>query len=714
MALFTALPCDLALRWHIVLQPILAGLGMYWFLRSEQVSRAGATVGGLAIALPIASSSLALSLGLTTSLAWMTLLLAAASRYSRVSSWPSRLLWAALTALAWGQLAAAHAQWLVVGTVGVTIYLVARGVSDLRAGRRDLGQVLGLAGLLVLTVPLVNLAYLAPRIAYLERSTLGLGYQGLSELSQRLTGHGGLGFEVAIRLDAGWPLGMTQSPGLHIGALVLGLCFAWWRSARHRVLGVAFAAYGALSFVLSLQSTGRLAGKLFGSSAFADSYVHAPYRFASGLLIAFSVLAALGIDAWGVPRSWMSRVGLVAPAVIVWGMLPPLQGVHLRYTMLFAAGAAASALVLVAAKKRPSLLVLAPALLTLELVVNGLVGQSFTAASRSSADVRPLFPPHRQPIDLAAYIRPGPIAKALLSDDGGRYLSLDARTWSPTGYHLRWGANYWGLMATNRSTILGLEEAQGYNSNQLLRYWEFVRALEPKLIRYAAGYFVHAPSVALDLLQVRWVVGRADSPPVMDGVPIALEGRWALYALPSAVPRASVVGSWRVVGSSDQALDAIRGPSFDTKSAVVLERDPGLTRSGARSGGGTASYRTLGAQAAEVDVVTPTAAVVLVRNVYDPGWHATVDGRPGTVLAADYLVQGVPVPAGRHTIRLEYDDPWVGRGLLGSGATLGVLAGVALILRRRARRPGRRSEPSPAEGPTPASAGANSPIRPVP
>ena len=51
MALYTALPCGTAIRWFIVLQPILAGLGTYWFLRSERLSRPAATVGGLMLAL---------------------------------------------------------------------------------------------------------------------------------------------------------------------------------------------------------------------------------------------------------------------------------------------------------------------------------------------------------------------------------------------------------------------------------------------------------------------------------------------------------------------------------------------------------------------------------------------------------------------------------------------------------------------------------------
>jgi hypothetical protein len=37
MALFSLFSCGTALRFFIVLQPLLAGLGLYWFLRKESV-----------------------------------------------------------------------------------------------------------------------------------------------------------------------------------------------------------------------------------------------------------------------------------------------------------------------------------------------------------------------------------------------------------------------------------------------------------------------------------------------------------------------------------------------------------------------------------------------------------------------------------------------------------------------------------------------------
>ena len=50
-----------------------------------------------------------------------------------------------------------------------------------------------------------------------------------------------------------------------------------------------------------------------------------------------------------------------------------------------------------------------------------------------------------------------------------------------------------------------------------------------------------------------------------------------------------------------------------------------------------------------------------------------------------YLVQGVVVPAGTHTVDLSYDDPWTGYGLAASLMVVALLAGGAVVVRRRER-----------------------------
>ena len=121
------------------------------------------------------------------------------------------------------------------------------------------------------------------------------------------------------------------------------------------------------------------------------------------------------------------------------------------------------------------------------------------------------------------------------------------------------------------------------------------------------------------------------------------------------MPRASALFRWTVVGSAEDALRTVTAKGFDVAGTAVLERDPGI-RPGEPPGDGAGApvtYADRGAQAARIEVDVPAPAIILVRNVFDPTWHAAVDGRPAPLLAVDSVVQGVAVPAGRHTVHRE-------------------------------------------------------------
>src|SRR5207244_10167261 len=95
------------------------------------LGRPAATLGGLALAVPLASSRLALFLPFPASLAWTAVSLAACSRFVRAPSWRRRAGWALVTALCWGQLAASHfAHGMVVGTGAVVAYLIGATVRE--------------------------------------------------------------------------------------------------------------------------------------------------------------------------------------------------------------------------------------------------------------------------------------------------------------------------------------------------------------------------------------------------------------------------------------------------------------------------------------------------------------------------------------------------------------------------------------------------------
>ena len=122
--------CGGGLRALIVLNPILAGLGLFWFLREERLGRIAATAGGLSLSMAVSASILAISLPFAGTLAWTPLILVGASRFFARVGW-RRLGWLALAAFAWGQVATSHlSHGLVMATGLVVAYVVARAIRE--------------------------------------------------------------------------------------------------------------------------------------------------------------------------------------------------------------------------------------------------------------------------------------------------------------------------------------------------------------------------------------------------------------------------------------------------------------------------------------------------------------------------------------------------------------------------------------------------------
>jgi uncharacterized membrane protein YfhO len=88
-------------------------------------------------------------------------------------------------------------------------------------------------------------------------------------------------------------------------------------------------------------------------------------------------------------------------------------------------------------------------------------------------------------------------------------------------------------------------------------------------------------------------------------------------------------------------------------------------------------------------VVEASAAadgLLLLSQIWDPGWSATVDGQAVPIHQANYIFSAIPISAGEHTIELRYTPPLLWPGL---AITLGSVAALCLgidYLVRRERR----------------------------
>src|SRR5207244_13514562 len=134
-------------------------------------------------------------------------------------------------------------------------------------------------------------------------------------------------------------------------------------------------------------------------------------------------------------------------------------------------------------------------------------------------------------------------------------------------------------------------------------------------------------------------------------------------------PMVSVIRRGRVAPDGAAVLRRVLPPQFDPAQQGVVLVDPGIPPSG--GGPGKATVRDVSSQEIRIRVDTPGNSLVVVRNAFDSGWTATVDGHPVKMVAADYLLQAVPVTAGHHTVELVYRDPAIARGLVSSGLVWG-------------------------------------------
>jgi Bacterial membrane protein YfhO len=73
-------------------------------------------------------------------------------------------------------------------------------------------------------------------------------------------------------------------------------------------------------------------------------------------------------------------------------------------------------------------------------------------------------------------------------------------------------------------------------------------------------------------------------------------------------------------------------------------------------------------------VSAPERALLVVSDLFWPGWGVTVDGDEREIYRVDYLLRGVPIETGEHAVRFRYAPAHVRVGAVLTGGTLLLLA----------------------------------------
>ncbi|HVY94148.1 MAG TPA: YfhO family protein, partial [Bryobacteraceae bacterium] len=227
------------------------------------------------------------------------------------------------------------------------------------------------------------------------------------------------------------------------------------------------------------------------------------------------------------------------------------------------------------------------------------------------------------------------------------------------------------------------DDAGGFDSVFLARFnriWMALAELPPdtnEQVFDAAGL----PPRALESMGVRFVIASDER---KDLTPAGEDENRHLYQVAHPAPRVQFFPAARAEFEPESRIPELFAAGSWNRLLLDLSARPYLPSGEAASVPQSLSYSRPAPDEIRLQSSNPDPGFVYVLESFDPGWAASVDGRPAPALPANGFAIAIPVPPGAHDVRLIYQTPGRKTGLLLSGISL-LLLGV--LIRYPARRP---------------------------
>jgi hypothetical protein len=137
-------------------------------------------------------------------------------------------------------------------------------------------------------------------------------------------------------------------------------------------------------------------------------------------------------------------------------------------------------------------------------------------------------------------------------------------------------------------------------------------------------------------------------------------GAFALFDFTGALPRAKLYSNWEVRTNDQAELHELFSPDFDPHRTVLVTGSlpAGAAPSSPAPQSGTVDFASYSPRDIVLKSDAPSATVLLLNDHYDPGWKVQVDGRVQPLLLCNYIMRGVYLTPGQHSIEFSYNPPF--------------------------------------------------------
>lgn len=234
----------------------------------------------------------------------------------------------------------------------------------------------------------------------------------------------------------------------------------------------------------------------------------------------------------------------------------------------------------------------------------------------------------------------------------------------------------------------------GYDAVYIRRYGQFIASLKTGKLMDSSRSVVSFPndspfaSKAANLLSIEFIVHK-----ISDGnnswvfpywkYPsqfklIYKDKKYEIYKNNEAFPIAFLVDNYKVEKDPQKILDTILSEKFNLKREVVLEEKINNFKLDIQSQvDKIGKIKILSQSFNKINIQTESTqnSLLFISNSFYNGWNAKIDGKNIKIYRANFTFQAIPVEKGRHKIELEY-YPFSFK----FGCLLAVLGGLGLVL----------------------------------
>ncbi len=136
----------------------------------------------------------------------------------------------------------------------------------------------------------------------------------------------------------------------------------------------------------------------------------------------------------------------------------------------------------------------------------------------------------------------------------------------------------------------------------------------------------------------------------------ASDGDLALFEFTGALPRAKLYSNWLVNTNNQSVLKTLGDLNFDpAKTVLISTPQKDLPAVATNENAGTVEFTSYAPKQIVFAANAPAPSVLLLNDKFDPDWRVTVDGKPAELLRCNYIMRGVYLPAGPHTVVFRFN-----------------------------------------------------------